>query len=186
MALLLIATEVVLPGWWAQFAGAVRAYQSYAADPSILQILLTAVGGEIAAGLVLVALVAACWRWRRATAESEAFACAIALTLSVTLAVLPKLASYNQLLLIPALAVLLPFRQRAWRLGRMARALYRGPFACLGWHWVAALVISVIWGLVPASRMPAMANLPIYTLFALPPATLLALAPRAMAVWRDI
>jgi hypothetical protein len=171
---LVLAAEKVSSGWVGRFLGAIRAYQSYAADPSILEVLLPSWLARLVAAALLAYLVVYCWRWRKAPAGAEQFGWALAWIAAVTLAVIPKLAAYNQVLLIPALLVLLAHRVTISKTSLVPRALMKGVLMCLLWQWVTAVILSLASFLVSASRIRIAAGVPQYTLFALPSITLLA------------
>lgn len=171
---LILASEKVSSGWIGRFLMAIRAYQTYAADPAILQILLPAWLSTLVAAALLGFLVACCWRWRKAPAGAEQFGWALAWVASVTLALIPKLAAYNQVFLIPAVLVLLAHRDTIWKAGLFPRALAKGVLMCLMWEWGTAVALSLCTFLVPVSRIRMAAGVPQYTLFALPSITLLA------------
>ena len=176
LSALILAAEWLSYGWVGRFLAAARAYQSYAADLSILQLLFPA---WLAMAITLVLLgvfVACCWRWRKAEAGSEQFGWALAWAGAVTLVVIPKLAAYNQCLLIPVLLVLLLHREIIWRSGLLSRALAKGVFMCLMWEWVAAILLTLASFFLSAERIRGAAGVPQYTLYALPSITLLALA----------
>ena len=141
MAAFLIASEVMVPGWISQFVAAVRDYPTYGTDPSILRVLLPQWLAVLCEATLIILLAVLCWRWRKAPSGSQHFALALAWVSSVTLVVLPKLAAYNQLLLVPALLVLV---QRYGKLGQVSllvRAMIKGAFACQIWQWLAATVL---------------------------------------------
>lgn len=174
MAALLLSTEAMSPGWISRFAAAVREYPAYGTDPNILQVLLRSQVAEFL-GLVLIVLLSGiCWRWRKAAPDSKQFGWALAWVAAVTLVVLPKLAAYNQLLLIPALLVLARGYSRFPSTGFLRRTMTKGAFACQIWQWLAATALSVCSLLFSAARLRAVAEAPMYTLLALPPLTLLA------------
>ena len=129
---------------------------------------------RLVAVVLLAYLVVCCWRWRGAPAGAEQFGWALAWVAAVTLVVIPKLAAYNQPLLIPALLVLVAHRETIWKGGLLPRALAKGVLMCLMWQWVTAIILSLGSFLVPASRIRMAAGMPQYTLFALPSITLLA------------
>jgi hypothetical protein len=54
---------------------------------------------------------------------------------SVTLVIIPKLAAYNQPLLIPALLVLLAHHEEIGKARLFSRALAKAPLVCLFWQW---------------------------------------------------
>ena len=174
MVSLLIASEAMLPGWFFQFVAAVREYPTYGTDPSILRVLLPAwLAGWF--GVALIVLLAIfCWRWRKAAPASDYFGWALALVVSVTLVVLPKLAAYNQLLLIPALLMLAGQYGNRGKASLLARAMTKGAFACQIWQWLAATALSICSILLPLTEFRAIAEAPLYTLLALPPLTLAA------------
>jgi hypothetical protein len=120
----------------------------------------------LTAALVCV-LLALCWHWRKASPGSEDFAWALAWISAVTIAVLPKLAGYNQPLLIPALLVLLAQRHKIWSAGFVPRCFLNLTFGCQLWQWMTALVISLCSLLMPPARLSAAALVPEYTLFSL-------------------
>jgi hypothetical protein len=171
---LFLAAEAVSWGWISRFLTALRAYQTYAADPSILQVLLPAWLANLLAAALVVSLVLQCWRWREAPAGTPQFGWALASLAVVTLAVMPKLAAYNQPLLIPAVLVLLAHRGAIRKAGFLPRALTRAVLMCLLWQWGTALVLALASLRIPPSSLQVAAGVPEYTLLALPPITLLA------------
>ncbi len=174
MTALLIATEAVSPGWISRFAAAIREYPAYGTDPSILRVLLPSwLANLFGAGLIAL-LVVVCWRWRKTATDSEHFGWALAWVATVTLVVLPKLAAYNQLLLIPALLMLASQYGTLARASLLARAMTKGAFACQIWQWLAATVLSICSLLFPAIRLGTAAEVPMYTLLAFSPLTLVA------------
>jgi anaerobic C4-dicarboxylate transporter len=56
----------------------------------------------------------------------------------------------------------------------MPRALVKAAFASQGWQWVAAVMVSGGSLLISKERMTGAALVPVYTLLAVPPLTLLA------------
>lgn len=174
MAALLISTEAMSPGWISRFAAAVREYPAYGTDPNILQVLLRTQLAEFLGPVLIILLIGICWRWRKAAPDSKQFGRALAWVAAVTLVVLPKLAAYNQLLLIPALLVLARGYSRFPSTGFLRRTMTKGAFACQIWQWLAATALSVCSLLFSAARLRAVAEAPMYTLLALPPLTLLA------------
>jgi hypothetical protein len=125
----------------------------------------------VAALVSLVVLY--CWRWRKLAADAAQFGWALSWVASVTLAIIPKLAAYNQPLLIPALLVL-PVHRESIKGGLLPRTLTKGAFACLLWQWATAIILSLSSFLMGTSRLQAVAEVPEYTLHALPLLTLLA------------
>jgi hypothetical protein len=174
MTALLVAADVVSPHWVGRFFTALREYPTYGTDPSILQAILPPLLADFATAGLVSFLVLYCWRARKAPAGAEQFGWALAAVASVTLTVLPKLAAYNQALLVPALVVLLAHREVIAKARLLPRALAKAPFLCLLWQWATAVILSLSSVLVPPSRLQFSALVPEYTLLALPPIVLLA------------
>ncbi len=182
MAVLLLGAEILSPHWIGRFLAALREYPTYGTDPSLLQLFLPSVLATLATAAVLGVLSVLCWRWRKASAGSDNFGWALAWVGTCTLMVIPKLAAYNQPLLIPALLVLLARRETIWQGGRLPRALTKGVFLCLMWLWGTALMLSFSSFLVPASRLRMLVHLPEYATFALSILTFLAVVTATFSV----
>jgi len=184
------AAEVVSPGWIGRFLAAVREYLSYGTDPNILGVLLPSWLALLTAAALIVMLSACCWRWRHAPSGSKDFSWALAWVASVTLVILPKLAAYNELLLLPALLTLWAGSRDTASSGFFPRALIKATFVCLGWSWAAATVLAICSFWMSADRLRTAALAPLYTLLAIPAVALLAIvaitlrlrSPRAAAI----
>jgi type IV secretory pathway VirB2 component (pilin) len=175
MAVLVIAAEVVSPHWIPRFLRAVREYPAYGADLSVVQLFLPSFLGKMGTAALVCALCAVCWYWRKAAPGSEDFAWTLAWVSAVTIVIVPKLAGYNQPLLIPALLVLVAQRETIWKAGPVPRLLAKGVLACQLWQWIMANILSFCSLLVPARRLSRAALVPEYTLFSLSALTVLTL-----------
>jgi Glycosyltransferase family 87 len=174
-ACLVLAAEFVSPDWSQRFVSAVWKYQSSEADPSLVRVLLPWLVAKLAIASLVCALAFALWRWRKFAAGSAKFGWALAWTSASTLMLLPKLAAYNQLLLIPAILVLL-FQEKMIRTpALLTRSFVKAAFACQIWQWGAASSLGLCSLIFPADKVQKFAEIPLYTLLALPPLTLLAL-----------
>jgi hypothetical protein len=171
MALLLIASEVVLPGWLGMFLDAVRQYHQYTKNESVLDQLVNWAlgphGGAVLAALAAAATAPALWKLRRESGGSEGFGMAIALVLALTVLIVPMYAPYNQVLLLPSIFWLA--RQWSGSIGRShaMRATYAVAGLALGWQWLASLCVVGVWVLSPATAMQWW-KAPFYATFALP------------------
>jgi hypothetical protein len=179
MLALVLAAEIVLPHWIPEFVAAVRTYSTYAMDPSILQFVFGPMLARVVAVALCCVLLFVVWRRRKSSAGSTDFGWALACVATVTLAIAP-VTVYNQILLIPAFLVLL----LQWKSigGLLPRALVKGAFACQGWQWGTALILSISSLLVSPGRVIFLARLPVLTLIALPPLMLLAIAAGTISV----
>jgi hypothetical protein len=175
MVLLLTISEAVLPGWFPRFVAAVRDYSTYATTPNAVQLLVPSFLGIFFSFLLLAFLLVLWYRWRTADATTLQFRWTLAWTCIVTLAIIPKHAAYNQLLLIPPLLMLLS-QFRDFRGGIILRAFASTPFACLVLQWSAATILSLSSRLGKATLSPFVAELPDHIFLAIVPLTLLAMA----------
>ena len=101
-------------------------------------------------------------------ADSAAFALVLALVLAVTTVVIPTWAPYNQLLLLPAVVLLVRDWRGLTRLGRMPRLVYLLVAALVVWPWLATLYLSAAWFLRPAPVVQQGWTLPLYTSMLIP------------------
>jgi Glycosyltransferase family 87 len=185
MTALIIAAELSSPHWITRFLAAVREYPAYGADPSIMELFLPSFLATLTTVVLVCILFAWSWHWRKAPAGSEDFAWALAWVSAVTIAILPKLAGYNQLLLIPALLVLLAQKDAISNAGFIPRSLVKLAFGCQLWQWITAVVLSACSLLVPASRLRAAAFVPEYSLFSLSALTVSAVVAGTFSRWRQ-
>jgi hypothetical protein len=174
MAALLFAAEIIFPHWIGEFLMAVREYPTYGADPPILQLFLPSPLAKLIEGVLICILCLLCWRWRKAAAGSEYFGWSLAWVTAVTIAIIPKLAAYNQPLLIPAILVLLAQREKVWHVGPLTHILVISAFGCQVWQWITALVLSLASLVFPVARLYPGAEVPEYASFSLSALTLAA------------
>jgi hypothetical protein len=157
LALLLLGGEILLPHWWRMFAAGLGQYHAYTQNQSVLEVLLNQIlggsadnkfshiGGQLLCGVAVLACVPLFWKFRREPANSVPFAFALALALALTVLVVPMYAPYNQVLLLPA--ILLLVRHRVGLLSRSPamRLGYRLTGLTILWQWVASLGLTVIY-----------------------------------------
>jgi hypothetical protein len=184
LAVLVVAAEAVSPHWISRFLSAVRKYPTYGADQSVIQLFLPSFLARLVTAALVCVLFAVCWHWRKAAPGSQDFAWALAWVSAVTIAILPKLAGYNQPLLMPALLVLLAHRDTIRNAGFVPHALTQAAFGCQLWQWITALILSLCSLLVPAVRLHPAALVPEYTLYSLSLFTVTAVVAATFFRWR--
>jgi Glycosyltransferase family 87 len=180
MVLLLAGAEIILPGWWRMFAEAIGQYRQYTQSQSVLEVMLNAVLGTVAGGtagrvgaqILAVLAVIACapllWKLRREQAGASGFSGATALVLALTVLVIPMFAPYNQVLLVPAILLLVRERGAFVSRSRIRRWAYGVGVLLVGWQWAASLVLAVIYLLVSRDRALDGWQWPFFATFALP------------------
>jgi MFS family permease len=180
MALLLAGAEVILPGWWRMFAEAIGQYHQYTQNQSVLEVILNEVlgpaaggtvgrvGGQVLAALAVLACVPVLWELRREQPGTPGFSAATALVLALTVLVIPMYAPYNQVLLLPAILLLVRERAAFISRSRIRHLLYGVGVLLMGWQWAASLGLMVIYLLVSRAWALEGWRWPFFATFALP------------------
>jgi hypothetical protein len=168
MALLLGGAEFVLPGWLHMFVAGLSQYHVYTQNQSVLVWLFGSVFGRIFEVLSVLACGACIWSVRRESASTRVFGRAFALVLALTVLIVPMFAPYNQVLLVPAILVLLRSAisgEQVLPTVRVARMI--GGILVI-WPWVATLALSAAYPwITPAVRERAW-PMPFYSNFLIP------------------
>jgi hypothetical protein len=169
MALLLGGAEGVLPGWGRMFAEAVGEYHRYTQNQSVLEVLVPWLdSGKLLAIVAVLACAFVLWKLRDRAADTAEFGAAAGLVMSLTVLVVPMYAPYNQVLLLPAILVLIRDRARFLPRSRYWRLSYLVGALLVGWQWAASLNLSAFY--LAGARSWALAHwtLPFFSTFALP------------------
>jgi MFS family permease len=104
---LFAGSHTVLPGWIGKFYEAVIAYRQYTGgSQTLLDMLIGRAVGTLLNALLVLTCIVVGWRARREPEESPKFLTVTVLVLSVTVVIVPMVALYNQVLLIPGLLFL--------------------------------------------------------------------------------
>jgi hypothetical protein len=145
MLALVLGGELLLPGWISEFRGAAQAYLQYTGGgKSVLDVALGHSLGVLAAVLIVVAASIFCWKNRHAPAQDSEFAWCLALVLSATLVIIPTYAPYNQLLLLPALMLIVAYADGLWARGNLSRWFMVITALCVFWSWATAAVLCAL------------------------------------------
>jgi Glycosyltransferase family 87 len=169
MAVLIAAGELILPGWVTECVRGIMAYpeKSYGVTP--LQLVFTRPLGLLLALPVMASTVYLAWRLRRAPTCSAEFCLVVASVLAATLVVIPSVAPYSDLQLLPGVLLLLKQRKEIWKLGRWARRTLMAALGLVAWPYVAIVSLAAIRFALPslASRLwiAPLVVMPIFPLF---------------------
>jgi hypothetical protein len=179
MVLLLAGAEILLPGWWCMFAQAIGQYRQYTQSQSVVEVILKEILGSVrgnishlAAQVIAAAAVftggVLLWKLRRVRSDTSAFGCATALALALTVLVVPMFAPYNQVLLVPAILLMVRGRTQFLLRSSTRRWAYRMGVILVGWQWLAsAALTAAYWIVSPACALDRW-NWPFFATFALP------------------
>ncbi len=163
VALLLLSSEMLLPGWIRYFLSIIQAYKHYTYGHSLMDVWFTPRIGPFVSAALALGVLLLCWRHRNCPATSPRFLLAPSLALSATLVVIPTLEPHAQLLLLPGFLWLLGYRRAIWKLGGASRVLFVAAWILLAWAWMAAtgLALAALW--LPSSKVFRLWMLPLYT-----------------------
>jgi hypothetical protein len=187
MAVLFAAAEFVMPGWVGQFVQAITAYRDYTGRPtSILAVFTTPALGLFLSVLVLIALAVVCWRTRRASAGDPAFALVSSAVLAATVVVIPMTSLYNQILLLPAVLLLVRHARFLSNKDPLTRLLCVISGLLVAWPWLAALILSLSSMIMPADLVQKAWAAPLWTSMAIPVGVLTLLARLVALTLPDI
>jgi Glycosyltransferase family 87 len=168
-AIFLTASEYVLPGWMGEFRVAVAAYREYTGGAgSLLDVLATPTLGKILAGAAVVAVIVTGWRVRFASHDSIAFSTMLALVLAVTLVIVPSFAPYNQVLLLPAVFMIVASWRELWGRNRLTRVACGLAVLIVSWPWIASCGLMLAALFLPSSSVQAAWAVPLYTSLGIP------------------
>jgi len=108
------AGEFLLPGWISEFHAALTAYYRYTGGTSILDLALPAPWGKLLAAIVVIGLFVFLYPMREFAEGTSQFQWALSVVLATTLIVIPTFGPYNQLLLIPAIMLVVRSIRGLW------------------------------------------------------------------------
>ncbi len=146
MVVLLGGAEIVLPGWLRMFMAALGQYHRYTQNQSVLdQLVPWGFAGKILAAAAVIGCAFFLWRVRRKAGDAVEFGEAVALVMALTVLVVPMYAPYNQVLLVPAILVLVRDRAMFLSRSRVRRFAYLVGVLVVGWEWAASLSLSAIY-----------------------------------------
>jgi hypothetical protein len=168
MAILCIASEWYLPHWIARFVEAMGRYLNYTDAVSILDLTVPPPWGWMSRVFIVAATAHIAWKNRRLAEDTPAFAATVSLALAVTVIVIPSYALYNQVMLLPALLVLLRDWQTIWNRNRMSRVLLSLTTILLAWPWLASIVLACLSFVLPLERVERAWMVPGWTVLQIP------------------
>ena len=169
MSALVVAGELLLPGWISEFRAAVKDYYRYTGGgSSLLNGVLPPLWARIAS-IVLVGMVLVfAWRNRRASEETPAFQWLLCFTLATTLLVIPMFAPYNQLLLLPGVMMALRARQELLKKSHLSKFFCWMTAASVGFPFLTAAGLVIALAFLPGTTVQKAWGLPFYPSFAIP------------------
>lgn len=167
MVILCAASEWYLPHWIPRFFEAMREYPTYTDAVSALDKLVPAPWSWISSALAVAATAYIGWKNRRFAQGTPAFAVTVSLMLAVTVIVIPSYALYNQVMLLPAVLMLVRDGQQLWNQNRMNRILLFLASFLLLWQWFTSIAIAGLSFVLPIQTVKGAWAVPFWTVLPL-------------------
>jgi hypothetical protein len=168
MTVLVAASEWFLPHWIPRFWQALRDYESYTGGISVMHELIGAPWSTALEVLALALVVRIFWKENRQAANTRTFSAITALTLATTLILVPTYAPYNQVLLIPAILLLIHERRLIWQRGPADRVLFVIAAVLIFWPWVSSVALGGLSFLLPLETVQRGWAIPFWTALQIP------------------
>ncbi len=168
MALLIAGSEALLPGWIHEFLAALSDYRQYTGGVSVLDVNLSPLIGRIVAGLLVAVFLFMAWQLRRASQHSAEFHWILSMSLALTILIIPMFAPYNQVLLLPALMMIVRSLHRIWIQSKISRFFVVLTALAVFEQWIAAIVLLCAMIFVPALVVQKAWGLPFFSSMAVP------------------
>lgn len=169
LSALVLGGEVLLPGWIEKFRAACAAYYVYTGGgKSVLDIFLTPRWGRVAAAVLVLLVLLQIWQRRRGAEGSPDFHYSLTLAMATTLLVIPMLAPYNQVLLLPVAMVMARKIKELWKKNPPTRFLTAGAVLSVVWPWFGAAGLLGALLFLPGPVVQRAWAVPVVTTFAIP------------------
>lgn len=163
MTILSLASEWYLPHWIPRFFAAMQRYLSYTDAVSILDQMVPKPLGLLLRIIVASTVLWLGWKNRRSGEETQKFAATVALIISTTIIVIPSYALYNQILILPALLLLVHDRRMIWCRSRIGAVLLGVTTIFLCWPWISSAALAALSFVIPPARVARAWALPAWT-----------------------
>ncbi len=164
-----LASELLLPGWIGEFRHALAAYREYTGALSIFSRLTGPLLGTIINASILLGLAWFCWGVRKVTIASREFILATSMVLVATVVTLPSTALYNQVLLLPAVLLLLKNWKSIWERNTLNRLASILAAAAVLWPWIASISLLISYPFVSVAAIQQGWARPLFSSLAIPP-----------------
>lgn len=185
MLLLIVASELLLPGWIREFLPGLVAYQRYTGNFSILTAFLGRIGGVFASVALLTGLAIVCWKLRRAPVSSPEFMVVFCMVLTVTVVVIPTLYPTNQVVLLPAVFLLVRESGAVWQRGRAPRLAVFASSCLIAWPWLGAIILMLASAFVPQTLVRKLWLVPVSSILLIPLSLLVSFAMLTPTLFRS-
>jgi Protein of unknown function (DUF2029). len=148
--LMLIAAEIMLPGWIWKWREAMSAYLQYAPLPGVyVEMMFGNRIGKLVGILITLGISLFCWKSRQDESHTDRFKLAPALILTANLVITPVWHAYDHIFLLPSAILLWEWRERFFCLKPVQRGILRFSVLSVLWQWLAGLIAIAIVMIAP-------------------------------------
>lgn len=180
---LVVGGEFLLPGWITDFWNAMHDYIRYTGGESLLDLLLSPFWGPIATLVLFLGLALVVTHFRTAEAASQQFSYLLGAVLAGTLIVVPMVAPYNHLILVPAVLLIVRNWDSLWRANAVVKGLCVATIIALGWQWVFTVALSMASFWLEPATVQAAWTLPLEPTHIIPFVILLQMTALVCQAW---
>ena len=168
MVIQIAAAEWYVPHWIPRFWQALRAYRNYTGAVGVAEEFAGPILGQTLEVVAFALLMGLCWRERRHAAGTKAFAGMVSVVLAFTALLVPTYSVYNQVLLIPALLVLVDARRALWQKSSATRLLLLATAVLVAWPWMTSVILAGLSFVLPPATVERAWALPFWTALFVP------------------
>lgn len=168
MCILVGASEYFLPHWIPRFWQALREYQDYTGAVPMPELFIPLPWSRLVEAAVAVATIYLIWQNRKHGETTNQFASVSCLVLASTLVLIPNVALYNHVLMLPALLLFGRDRRPIWEGNSSGRFLWLIVVFLLFWPWLTAAVLAGLSFVLPLESFQKAWTIPAWTSLVLP------------------
>ncbi|HEY1802788.1 MAG TPA: glycosyltransferase family 87 protein [Terriglobales bacterium] len=171
------ASQVLLPGWFAEFIAGLGPYLRYTHGRAGILVLLGNRGGMLAILFMACIVSRYVWKIREEDSNSKRFFSAVLLVLTFTDVVVPSVAPHTEVLLLPAYLLFFKESNTIQKARRLARSLVLGSWLVVLWPFATSFLLVLCFYLWSDKLSLKYWNLPVATNPLVPVVVFAALVP---------
>jgi glycosyl transferase family 87 len=168
MGAFLAGSEWLLPGWLARFRDAITAYRNYTGSQSLLDVLVTPTWARLLEAVLVIVVIVVCWRARKVSESQPEFVWITSLVLTVTVVIVPMIAPYNQVMLLPGILLLSQQRAQLWNKGLLSRTMVFASCLVIFWQWIGSTTVAIGSAFASADTVQEWWAAPLYSMLFVP------------------
>jgi hypothetical protein len=168
MAVLCAASERCLPHWIGRFWHAAGEYWQYTQAVPLLEAVLPYPWGRLLEVLFAAATALVCWKHRQTPEDTAAFQSSTCLVMALTVLTVPTFSLYNQVLLLPAILLVVRDRRSIWKKNIVSRVILIMVATLLAWPWLSSTVLAALSFVLPHETIERAWAIPAWTVPQIP------------------